>query len=269
MIGGMKPFKENSMNMKRILACYLLLTILALTGCGPSLSVEEASALLIEATRDGDLAGVTRALKQGADIETTEPIGGLTPLIIAANNGFTEIAAHLIDAGADVNATSEQGMTPLIGAALKGYTEIATLLLERGADVDAANSQGVTPLIAAAQNGHVDVVTLLAANHANLDQLSKTQYKQNALHLAAKFGHTAVIEALLKAGADVNALEGSNSTALMYASYNGHLEAVDLLIKHGIELNVRDNGGKTALYMANQQNHPDIAALISTAGGTE
>jgi ankyrin repeat protein len=235
-IAGTKPLKENSMNTKRILVCFLLLTVLALTGCGPSLSVEEASTLLLESTMDNDLAGVTRALKQGADVDTTEPLESLTPLIIASTKGYTEIATHLIEAGADVNATSKQGVTPLMGAAM---------------------------------NGHADLVTLLATKNTNLDQLSEMQYSENALHLAARNGHTAVIEALLKAGADVNALEGTHSTALMYAAYRGHLDAVELLIKQGAELNVRDNGGHTALYWAERAKIPEVTALISAAGGTE
>jgi ankyrin repeat protein len=224
------------MNTKRITVCLLLVIGLALAACGPTLSVEEASALLVESAREDDLAGVTRALEQGADIETTEPIGGLTPLIIASNNGFTEIAAYLIDAGADVNAKS---------------------------------TQGITPLMAAAMNGHTDLVALLATKTTNLDQLSEMRYNENALHLASRNGHTAVIEALLGAGADVNALEGTHSTALMYAAYNGHLESVELLINQGAELNIRDDGEHTALYWATIQNHTDIAALIAAAGGTE
>jgi ankyrin repeat protein len=196
----------------------------------------EASELLLEATQTNDLAGVVTALEQGADIETKEPLQAMTPLIIASTNGFTEIATHLIEMGADVNAASKRGITPLIGAALYG---------------------------------HADLVALLATKTTNLDQLSEMQYKENALHVAAKKGYTAVIGALLEAGADINALEGTHSTALMYAAYNGHLEASELLIKQGSELNVRDNGGHTALYWANYRNHSDIAALISEAGGIE
>jgi ankyrin repeat protein len=236
------------MNMKRIPVCFLFVAALALTGCvqgtpvpSPTptvipLSKEEASSLLIEATKKNDLAGVIAALEQGAEMETTEPLLHMTPLIIASTNGYTEIATHLMEAGADVNAAGKQGLTPLIGAAM---------------------------------NGHADLVTLLATKTTNLDQLSEMQYQGNALHLAARDGHTAVIEALLKAGADVNALEGTQSTALMYAAYNGHLEVVELLLDEDAELNVRDEGGHTALYWANVRNHPDIAALISAAGGTE
>jgi ankyrin repeat protein len=269
------------MKMKRIPACFLFLIGLTLTACGQAtpvplptqtaipLSAEEASQLLLDAAKSDDLAGVTAALEQGADVDTKGPAQEMTPLIIASTRGSTEVATYLIEQGADVNATSEQGMTALIGAALKGSTEIATLLLEKGADVDAANNQGVTPLMGAAQNGHANVVTLLAANGANLDQLSEMQYKENALHLASRNGHTAVVEALLKAGADVDAMEDTHSTALMYAAYNGRLETVQLLIDQGCDVNVRDDGKKTALYWANLQSYEDIAALISAAGGTE
>lgn len=246
------------MNIKRIPVCFLFVIALALTGCSQAtpiplptqtathtplptqtaipLSSEEASNLLIEATKNNDLAGVTAALEQGAEIETREPLLSMTPLIIASTNGYAEIATHLIEKGADVNAIGKQGLTPLIGAAM---------------------------------NGHADLVALLATQNTNLDQLSGMQYKENALHLAARNGYTAAIEALLKAGADVNALEGTHSTALMYAAYYGHLEAADMLIKQGAELNMHDQGGHTALYWANFRNQSDIAALISAAGGTE
>src|SRR5688572_9593405 len=218
------------MNMKRILACYLLLTLLALTGCAPSLSVEEASALLIESTREGDLAGVTRALKQGADIETAEPIGGLTPLIIASNNGFTEIATHLIDAGADVNSTDRSGFTPLIGAAQFGHATLIPILVEAGADLVA---------------------------------LSITENQKAALHFAAKNGHAAVVEALLNAGADVNVLvKSTHSTALLNASYQGHMDVVKILLEHGADTTVLDDVGHTASYWADTRGFKEIAQLI-------
>src|SRR5688500_11813805 len=212
-------YMENTMNMQRIPVCFLFVVVLTLTACSQATptplptqtaiprsaeEIEAASNLLLEATKSGDLAGVVTALEQGADIDTREAFQDMTPLIIASTRGFTEIATHLIEAGADVNAMSKQGITPLIGAAL---------------------------------DGHTDLVTLLATKNTNLDQLSNMRYKENALHLAARNGHTAVIEALLKAGADINALEGTHSTALMYAAYNGRLEASELLIKQGTDLN--------------------------------
>jgi ankyrin repeat protein len=218
------------MNMKRTLLCLLLLTVLALTGCGPSLSVEEASTLLLESTMDNDLAGVTRALEQGADIETTEPIGGLTPMIIASNNGYTEIATHLIEAGADVNSADHSGFTPLMGAAQFGHATLIPILVEAGADLEA---------------------------------LSITENQKAALHFAAKNGHAAVVEALLNAGADVNVLvKSTHSTALMNAAYQGHMDVVKILLEHGADTTVLDDSGHTASYWADTRGFKEIAQLI-------
>jgi ankyrin repeat protein len=114
-------------------------------------------------------------------------------------------------------------------------------------------------------NGHADLIPLLATKNANLDQLSKMQYRENALHLAARNGHTAVIEALLKAGADINALEGSHSTALMYAAYYGRIDVVKILLEHGADTTIQDQGGHIAAYWAKTRGFTEIAQLIETS----
>ena len=52
----------------------------------------------------------------------------------AIHKGQKEAVAALLDAGADVNGRVEKGLTPLMLAAAYGQTEIVELLLERGAD---------------------------------------------------------------------------------------------------------------------------------------
>ena len=50
---------------------------------------------------------------------------------------------------------------------------------------------------------------------------------------AADFGYTAAVQALLDAGADVNAKDKEGVTALMEAQENGHTEVVEILKKAG------------------------------------
>jgi ankyrin repeat protein len=71
---------------------------------------------------------------------------GRTPLHYAANEGFQDEAARLLEGGADPNARDDNGWTPLHFAAQSGALEIATWLLARGAEVDAPDSNGNTPL---------------------------------------------------------------------------------------------------------------------------
>jgi hypothetical protein len=89
-------------------------------------------------------------LEAGTDVDAKEPPGGSTPLLVAAIFGRTDAAKLLIEKGANVNASSNDGATALHGAAFFGHAEIVKLLLDKGAKVDAKNIRGETPLDAVA-----------------------------------------------------------------------------------------------------------------------
>jgi hypothetical protein len=74
---------------------------------------------------------------------------GLTPLQIAAGNGYVACVLLLLKKGATVDQTDNYGDTALIRAALSGRWEVAQVLIEHGADVNLANKEGCTPLLKA------------------------------------------------------------------------------------------------------------------------
>jgi ankyrin repeat protein len=87
-------------------------------------------------------------LSQGADVNARmedRRVRGQTCLHRAAERSRTQMAALLIDKGADVSAVDLRGETPLHLAMAYGHTEMAALLVERGADPEARNTQGYTP----------------------------------------------------------------------------------------------------------------------------
>lgn len=75
-------------------------------------------------------------------------------LFVAAHRGHQKLVSRLIEAGADVNASTPLGRTPLHVAASQGHGHIVDLLLEKGADIDAEDETGATALTIAAQFGH-------------------------------------------------------------------------------------------------------------------
>ena len=90
---------------------------------------------------------------------------GWTALHLAAFFGHRDLAALLLERGADVNARSKsetfaQANTPLHAAAANRQLEVAQLLVARGADVNARDGSGFTPLALAA-NGRSDLLMLL------------------------------------------------------------------------------------------------------------
>jgi uncharacterized protein len=82
--------------------------------------------------------------------------GGLTALVFAAREGDRESAKHLLDAGANVNQTTEYGWTPLLTATNNRHYQLAQYLIERGANPNVANKGGWTPLYLATDNRNIE-----------------------------------------------------------------------------------------------------------------
>ncbi len=114
------------------------------------------------------LCGRARLLKAflggGTDVNQLEGIGGtaaVTLTMSAAFAGETNTIRVLVECGADVNLSNENGWTALLSAASCGHMDIVKLLLSSGADANSADKGGDTPLTVAAKGGHDGVVRLL------------------------------------------------------------------------------------------------------------
>ena len=88
------------------------------------------------------------------------------------------------------------------------------------------------------------------------------------MFLAAQNGSAAMIELLLKGGADVNApVLAHGETALMMASRSGSVDAVKVLLDHGAQVNAKDTlRGTTALMWAAEQGHVGVVELLIRSG---
>ena len=113
---------------------------------------------LLDAARSGDLARVTKALDQGADVNAANRYRA-TALLAAADKGYIEVVKLLIERGADLNIQDTFYKARAIGmAGQNGHTAVVMLLLEKGSlgsgDVlRGAAGEGNLPLIRAALNG--------------------------------------------------------------------------------------------------------------------
>ena len=161
-------------------------------------------------------------------------------LIGAAKQGDADAVQVLLAGGADANLAQGDGMTALHMAALEGHRDVVDLLLDAGAEIGATTRIGAyTPLHLASQGGRGAVVRVLLRKGADAT-LATTNSGTTPLHLAARVvnGEEAVA-ALLEHGADVNAREGSvGQTPLMFAAAYNRTPAVRVLLEHGADPNL-------------------------------
>ncbi|MBZ4414365.1 ankyrin repeat domain-containing protein [Myxococcus sp. XM-1-1-1] len=84
-------------------------------------------------------------------------------------NDSRSLSAQLA-AGADPNPFDDEGLTPLMVAAREGHSELVALLLEAGGDPILTNALGETALVLAATYGNTDSVRLLWDSGSQADQ---------------------------------------------------------------------------------------------------
>jgi len=96
--------------------------------------------------RPADVAGATRGYRYNELISSQ---GGLTALLFAARQGYTDTVKALVEGGADLNQLNAGDKTsPLLMAIINGHFDLAAYMLEKGANPAATAFNGATPLYA-------------------------------------------------------------------------------------------------------------------------
>src|SRR5262249_7353774 len=156
-----------------------------------------------------------------------------TPLIVAAHFSRHEAAKTLLRLGANVNALDYQRYDVITIASVQNDLEMLQIALAaRGHPRATTRPYDGTALIAAAHRGNVEVVRTLIDAGAPLDHINNLGW--TALLEAVILGnggpnHTAIVAALVKAGADPNVKDRQKMTALAHARQRGYGEMIRLL----------------------------------------
>jgi ankyrin repeat protein len=197
---------------------------------------------------------------------------------------IVDIAGMLLDAGADVNATSEAyggGSTTLGLVATSVHPEAAgvqipllELLLARGARMEEpgltgngnsiiwgclANGQGAAArffadrgarmnLLEAAGVGRLDVVKTYFDDAGHLKSGGTSEQMESGLLYACGYGAAEVAAFLLDRGVDPGTHNERGQGGLHWAMYGPHVDVVRILLSHGAPVNARDAMESTALH---------------------
>ncbi|MBE6417818.1 MAG: hypothetical protein E7033_05060 [Akkermansiaceae bacterium] len=217
------------------------------------------------------LATMQQLLQSGANVNTRDA-EGFTPLMIAANWGNTEMVKLLLEAGADVLATTNSGTNALHSVACaqiihtgdattaaQDLTHIAAMLLAAGADINQATADGVTPLIVAANYNNILLKPFLQAG-AKIPTPGDAHYRK---HIEELVRHCS-IETLLEHGLDANYRTDNGRSLLQTAVAQRNEKAVEALILNGANVNNPGNGVDILWYAIEHRftpNHGDRLAI--------
>lgn len=226
---------------------------------------------LIRNVEAGNLRGVEILLLADGIDPNTKGRDGLTALMSAAYTNRKEITELLIAQGADVNEKHrEYRFTALNIALLQGHTETADILIDNGAEVDASDDDGWTPLMHTTCEEHYDHVNMtLYLLTRGADVNAKTDSGKTAVSIASTSGNVDAINTLADYGADLNAVDDRGWTPLMRAVCVEEIDAVGTLLLRGAEVNFGKESGKTALALAKKNDQPEIVELLKYAGAVE
>lgn len=153
----------------------------------------------------------------------------------------------------------QKGIKKLHSAAKNGDVAAIESLLLLGIGIDARDESGRTPLVTAILNGQLQAITYLIGNGA--DPL-KRSHGWNSLHWASFFGHTDVIEFLVRHVPDIDSRADQDMTPVLIATRYGKLQTVEFLISKGANLDLRDDRGWSSLHWASDINRTDIIELL-------
>ena len=186
------------------------------------------------ATRGPDVAGVTRGYRYN---ELIGAQGGLTALHFAVRQGSAAAARALVEGGVDVNIPSPGDQaTPLLVAIINGHFDLAAYLLEKGANPNLVSDAGVSPLYAVLNvqwapiaaypqpraylqqsRGYLDVMTLLLEKGAD----PNARVRRKVWYSGYNFDQSGVDEA--------------GATAFWRAAYAADVAAMKVLVAHGAD----------------------------------
>ena len=256
-------------------------------GANPNVALSMGETPLMAAARSGNPRPVKLLLEAGANVNTTESEKGQDALMWAVAQQHADVVKVLISHGADLHARSKiwyqlentagntnptgnyrmahGGSTPLIFVARNGDIETARVLIEAGSDVKDTEASGASALVIAAHSDHGPLAEFLLDQGAD-PNTAEAGY--TALHAAVLRSQIDLVKALLRHGADINAviehgtpgrrfsadysirhqLIGSN--ALWLAAKYGEVEILQILLEEGADPFFKTERGETILQVA-------------------
>ena len=162
-------------------------------------------------------------------------------------------------------AAGEGGMTELHRAACRGDFNAVVAAVQERCDVNAPDHGGWTALHWLVDMGMVEgererILDALLAAGADLE--ARDLEGSTPLMVACRAGNPDLVRRLVDAGATVNAHNLEGRTALMEAASYGEPQTMRLLLARGAQRSARTRDGKAAVDFARAQGWDEVVAIL-------
>jgi uncharacterized protein len=264
-----------------------LIELLVARGARVGVASKGGFTALLFAAREGQIPAVRALLDRGAQLNESLPPprnasaeGGSTPeaglnaFLLAAGNAHYELAALLLDNGADPNA------------APRGWTALHQLTWVRKAGIAGSNDPApegsgnmtslafARKLAASGADVNARVTKKPPVGVTRLNMIGGTPF-----FLAARTADAEYMRLLVELGADPLRQNEDGTTALMAAAGVGTSapgedpcteaevrEATEVALKFGGDLNAVDKNGETAMHGAAAKHVPSVVQFLADSG---
>ena len=148
--------------------------------------------------------------------------------------------------------------------------DAARVLLRLGADANALEAQKYDIVTIAAVADDVPMLKLALAGGGNAKNIT-SPYEGTALIAASHLGHDEVVRLLIAAKAPLDHVNNLGWTALIESIVLGnggqrHIATLDALVKAGADVNRADRDGTTPLTLARGRNYAEMVRILTAAG---
>ncbi|KAJ3117988.1 hypothetical protein HDU96_004442 [Phlyctochytrium bullatum] len=193
-------------------------------------------------------------------VETAVDDDSSRPEAVELSVGKINDIPALLDVGVEPNGADSLGETQLHMAASRGDTRIIKLLIENGANVDAIDENRKTPCDIALENRNFDVVELLLGV-----KKEQSLRRLKTLSSEVKNGHVEVVQEML-IGMHLGNQNAEANTLLCDAASQGNVAMIEILLRHGANIDGRCALGKTPLHHAASCGQEKATKLLLQLG---
>ena len=216
-----------------------------------------STAAFFEAIRGGDLGRVAALLDSAPALVGARGPRDETPVIVACYHRRPAVVGLLRARGAPLDVFEAAGVGDV--------TRLAVLWRERPERLATHSADGWTPLHLAAHFGETQAARLLLDLGADPRARSRNAFDNTPLHAAlAGTAGLDLVDGLLGAGAEVNALAGGGFTPLHLAAARGDIPLTTRLLLRGAEPSAQTLDGRTAATIAREAGHEAMATFLDT-----